>query len=62
MLTITQDSYRQFNYKLRIRTLDAIHPDVSVMSFYDVITQTQPQTGSLAGGFGGKKGLEDFIC
>ena len=29
---------------------------------HNVIRQTQPQPGALSGGFGGKKGLEDFVA
>ncbi len=31
------------------------------MSLYNIITQTQTQSRSLSGGFGGEKGLKDFF-
>jgi hypothetical protein len=32
------------------------------MRFHNIVTQTQPEAGSLSGGFGGEEGLEDLVA
>lgn len=38
-----------------------IHLDLAAVGLDDVVAQTQTQTGSLAGGFGGEEGLKYLV-
>jgi hypothetical protein len=52
---------RQYNCKFGALTLLTVNFYFPAMRFYNIVTQTQTQSGSLPAWFCGEKGLEDFF-